>query len=373
MQMLGGGVALTGTKGASTHGVLSIDASNNETWYHPHLLLETARQTSSGHARDFLKRLAKKYKFDTVGTPYADARLLSITVGRKAYLCVNDEGLRALFEVLFEPGAKQAALDAATLKRAARAVLKLHLGDETEEEEEGAEEGDGDEGDSEEEEEDAAERVDYRRAKPKGLDSGELQESSRHELWLLEKLLSRLTEACRLTDDVPLQLKADSKRRYLTTAEFWAIAGEVAPPREFKSATKGGRRRHLVDVPMDHSLLLQLYRARTGMLRAADLPEAMRLGRADVEFKLSQLSQKYAGASTDFALYLIAHGGSRAVIDTLHQGAGASLSYSSSVRKLRYEALREVTAFWEHQLELPLKEIWIFYLDNYFARRRCAR
>ena len=396
--MTGGEEELKGEKRGSTLGVLLLRASDGETYYHPHDFL-VAHGYTRVHVARTLRTLLKKY-LSQEEPAYADAELLNVRVGAQPLLCLNRDGMRVVFDLLYDAGAAAAAAEADSVRAAAWEVLGQRLGaeappdaeeasdelSELDEEEEPGSSAEAAAGSDEEGEapgvaaqkaNDAAEfalapSIDYRKEARQAPGAADLTAMAHYMKRVHEQLVAALQEASKLQLDTPAALVADSSRRFLTHKEFWSIVGKVAPAVEGFEAPLGTRHRRRVPVPMDYSLLLQRFRAQTGLLRARDLKKAMRLGRVELETLLCHHSRKLAGTPADFALYALSRGAPRALITMLHQGTDMMRSYSSAIETRAHDALHAFTTFMQGQLEQPTNMVTVFMADNYFAQETCV-
>jgi hypothetical protein len=374
---------LTGGKRSSRLGVLRVLCNEDkQLWFHPHELLETLGFGRANLART-LKRWAKTHGFGgDEEQPFASARLESIKVGDKTLLCLNKSGMHAILILLYDKPAALAVVTNRTVSKVARQLLSVDLGaeeeeEDDEEEEEAAaatEEESSAASSSSEEEADAAglERVSFRSQRPSPPDCEALGELALYLRMVLERLLRRLRTESKLKEDSPSALVADTARRYLTVQQFWNICIEVAPAIEGLKAPQGTRKRRLVEVGVSGGLFLQLFRMRTGLLRAADLRRAMRLGRTSLEQELSLISRKHVGTPSDMAQYALSHAASKSVIEMLSQGTGSLTSYSNAIEKQSWNAIQAVTSFFEHQTELSSTEVYVYAGDNYYVSVTCV-
>jgi hypothetical protein len=287
--MAGGEKALIGEKRESTLGVLRVRVSDGETYYHPHDFLVARGYDRVSVARS-LRTLLKKY-LSQEEPAYADAQLLTVRVGAQPLLCLNSDGMRAVFDLLYNGGAAAAAAEAESVKAAAWGVLGQSLGaealpadeeasdepselDEEEEPDSGDEaaagsdeEGEAPGGAKQKADDDAefaqAPRIDFRKEALQAPDAAELTAMANYLKRVHEQLVAELREASKLQPDTQAALVADSSRRFLTHKEFWSIVSKVAPAVEGFEAPIGTRNRRRVPVPMDGGLLLQLFRAQS--------------------------------------------------------------------------------------------------------------
>ena len=105
--MAGGEKALIGEKRESTLGVLRVRVSDGETYYHPHDFLVARGYDRVSVARS-LRTLLKKY-LSQEEPAYADAQLLTVRVGAQPLLCLNSDGMRAVFDLLYNGEAAASA------------------------------------------------------------------------------------------------------------------------------------------------------------------------------------------------------------------------------------------------------------------------
>ena len=357
--------------GFAVIGVQTGTGAHVQLWYAPHKLMAN---TGVGDPFKQLQRWDDKFFGKGEEEPYKSAAAQLIKVGGKNIFCVNAHGMSVVLQQLNAPGrvAAQAAVE-----RAAD-MLNVDLGNVEEEGgEEGEEEEEGVGGEEEEEGADEPARTTRSgkplnwRTRPRRPVASELQYTASFYGYARETARKAVAKAAAPDGEYARAgaPKVDADRVMLTNEQFFAACAEAVPAVRFRVRTRTAE----VDVPPDGGLLLQDFRARSGLLAPGDLQHAMNLARVELEVIFHEDSQKHRGVLHDLGMFAISHGTSQSVIEMFHAAAGSCSAYSTLIQARKETGDRATREFWEKQSALERGEIYIFYFDNFFARARCAQ
>ena len=149
---------------------------------------------------------------------------------------------------------------------------------------------------------------------------------------------------------------------------FWGVMGgpRVSPPVPFKLTTAKGT---VIDMPMDGSFLLQLYRLEHDLLQDDQLEKAERQGRIALEGIFRSRGQKYGGLPLMLTLGQEQRGASHSAIQQLAAASPAFVSAKTVAEELvRAEQQQQRTID-----ELLQRVVFILYIDNFFRQFGCVR
>ncbi len=335
-------------------------------WFAPHGLL------AKNGVADKSKQLRRWEKlFGEGAEPYKSAALEDILVGNKRVLCVNEAGMHAVLLQLRSPEKLQLAQGVAAAEHAAHGLgLDLDDGGGSDDDDGGGGSDDDDEAEEGANAPGGGKKLDYRSNPVPQPSRKDLEHTSSYFRYAHRKAREAVRDAAKPGGKYA-QLGApapDADRVMLNNEQFWETVAEAVPAHDFVVRTRTA----IVPVPRDGGLLLQEYRARSGLLEKEDLQRAMSLGRVELEVIFHEDSQKHRGVLHDLGMHALSHGTSQSVVMMVRAASGAYTPYSTLVQARKETGDRSTSEFWEHQQELAVGEQYVFYMDNFFARARHA-